>query len=491
MPLLEALGLQKRFGGIHAVNNVSFNVELGEIIGLIGPNGSGKSTLLSLLIGVHKPNRGIIRFAGEEIQNWPINKRIKNGIAIVFQHSRPLNRQTVLDNIKLSILPDKLFNLYYPGDLEAKARQLAALVGLEAVTDTYPSSLPFGHIRRMELAKALALNPRLLLLDEPFAGLTPSEITELANLILSIRQKDQAIVLVDHNVKAVYKFVDKIIALYVGNKIAEGKPDEVISDNEVRRVFIGKSMDAGEPCTAPENHRALEKKPLLELNIDSIRYGQAEILRKVKISLNEGEFVSLVGLNGAGKSSLLKAILGLVDYEGEVKWRGAPTKILTTAQIVRLGIALAPETRELFRFMTVKENLELGGDRLPPPALQERLAYVYELFPILKERLAQPAYTLSGGEQQMLTIARAMMQKPSLLILDEPTLGLAPVVLDTISATLANLHEKTGLTILLGEQNLHFALKHSQRIYLLEHGSITWEGDAHAFLQEVGEKTLV
>jgi ABC-type branched-subunit amino acid transport system ATPase component len=491
MPLLEALGLQKRFGGIHAVNDVSFNVEMGEIIGLIGPNGSGKSTILGLLMGVHKPNSGTIRFAGEDIQNWPINKRIKNGIAIVFQHSRPLNRQTVLDNIKLSILPDRLFSFYYPADLEAKAREIATLVGLQDVVNTYPSSLPFGHIRRMEFAKALALNPRLLLLDEPFAGLTPSEISELASLILSIRKKNQAIVLVDHNVKAVFNFVDKIIALYVGNKIAEGKPDEVISDKEVRRVFIGKSMDASDPCTPGENSCPSSKMPLLDLNIGSVHYGQAEILRKVQIGINEGEFVSLVGLNGAGKSSLLKAILGLVDYEGEVKWQGRSTKNLTTAQIVRLGIAFAPETRELFRYLTVKENLELGGDRLKPTALKERLAYVYELFPILKERLEQPAYTLSGGEQQMLTIARAMMQKPSLLILDEPTLGLAPVVLDTISTTLANLHEKMGLTILLGEQNLHFALKHSQRIYLLEHGSVTWKGNVGAFLKEVGEKSLV
>ncbi len=491
MPLLEALGLQKRFGGIHAVNNVDFNVEKGEIIGLIGPNGSGKSTLLGLLLGVHKPNSGTILFAGEEIQDWPINKRIKNGIAIVFQHSRPLNRQTVLDNIKLAILPDRLFNFYYPGDLEAKARKIAELVGLQDVADSYPSSLPFGHIRRMELAKALALNPRLLLLDEPFAGLTPSEITELTRLILSLRKQNQAIVLVDHNVKAVYNFVDKIIALYVGNKIAEGKPDDVISDKEVRRVFIGKSMDASEPGPATEKSVSLRKEPILDLDIGSIRYGQAEILRKVQLRINAGEFVSLVGLNGAGKSSLLKAILGIVGYDGDVKWQGRSTKNLTTAQIVRLGIAFAPETRELFRYLTVKENLELGGGRLQPAALKERLAYVFELFPILQERLAQTAYTLSGGEQQMLTIARAMMQKPSLLILDEPTLGLAPVVLDTISETLAALHEKMGVTILLGEQNLHFALKHSERIYLLEHGSITWGGSVDAFIKEVGEKSLV
>lgn len=490
MALLEAHGLNKRFGGIHAVNNVSFQVEPGEIIGLIGPNGSGKSTVLSLLMGAHKPNRGTVRFAGEEIQNWPINKRIKNGIAIVFQHSRPLNRQTVLDNIKLAILPDKL-NLRYPGGLEAKAREMARLVGLEEVADAYPTALPFGYLRRMELAKALALNPRLLLLDEPFAGLTPSEISELTKLILSIRKEDRAIVLVDHNVKAVYRFVDKIIALYVGSKIAEGKPEEVISNKEVRRVFIGKSMDESETRTPSENDGSAALKPLLDLDIKSIRYGQAEILRNVRLSIRKGEFVSVVGLNGAGKSSLLKAVLGLVPYEGEVKWQDFSLKKLTTAQIVRLGMAFAPETRELFRYLTVAENLALGGDRLTAQELEEQCAYIYELFPILKERLQQPAYTLSGGEQQILTIARALMQKPSLMILDEPTLGLAPVVMDTISETLAALHEKRGLTILLAEQNLHFALKHSERIYLLEHGSITWEGDVASFLKEGGDKSLV
>lgn len=490
MALLEVSGLNKRFGGIRAVKEIDLRVEEGQIVGLIGPNGSGKSTLLSLLTGVHKPDSGTIRFDGCEIQKWPVNKRIKHGMAIVFQHSRPLHRQTVLDNIKLALLPDRVLNVRYPANIEERAREAAKRLGLEDVADAYPGSLPFGYLRRMEVAKALALNPRLLLLDEPFAGLTPSEVGELADLILSVRNEKQAIVLVDHNVKAVYSFVGRIVALSIGSKIADGAPREVMANPEVRRVYLGKSLEEGEE-TPPSMGDPKNENNLLEVDIQSLKYGKAEILRDVTIRIREGEFASIVGLNGAGKSSLMKAITRLVDYAGEVKWRGKSTKGMTTAQIIRSGMAYAPETRELFRHMSVRENLGMGGDRLNRHELEARLADIYGLFPILKERVAQPAYTLSGGEQQMLTIARALMQGPSLLILDEPTLGLAPVVLEAISEALLKLHHSLGLTILLAEQNLHFALKHSNTIYFLDHGSVGWHGPVADFRGEVGDRFLI
>ncbi len=491
MALLEVSGLNKRFGGIRAVKEIDLSVAEGEIVGLIGPNGSGKSTLLSLLTGVHKPDSGTIRFGGYEIQKWPVNKRIKHGMAIVFQHSRPLHRQTVLDNIKLALLPDRVLNVHYPANIEEKAREAAKRLGLEDVMDAYPGSLPFGYLRRMEVAKALALNPRLLLLDEPFAGLTPSEVGELADLILSAREEKQAIVLVDHNVKAVYSFVGRIVALSIGSKIADGAPREVMAHPEVRRVYLGKSLEEVEETRPSAGCCPKDQNHLLEVAVQSLKYGKAEILRDVTLRIREGEFASLVGLNGAGKSSLLKAVTGLVDYAGEVKWRGKSTRGMTTAQIIRSGVAFVPETRELFRHMSVRENLEMGGDRLNRHELEARLEDMYGLFPILKERVAQPAYTLSGGEQQMLTIARALMQGPSLLILDEPTLGLAPVVLEAISEALLQLHRSQGLTILLAEQNLHFALKHSDTIYFLDHGSVGWQGPVEGFRGEVGDRFLV
>jgi ABC-type branched-subunit amino acid transport system ATPase component len=193
-----------------------------------------------------------------------------------------------------------------------------------------------------------------------------------------------------------------------------------------------------------------------------------------------------VGLNGAGKTSLFNAISGLVPYSGAIRWGGAKLGGITPAAIARGGIVQCPESRELFGEMNVRENLDLGGQHLPKPERIERLDWLFDLFPILNSRQRQTAGTLSGGEQQMLAIARALMMKPRLLILDEPTLGLAPVILEQLSKALERLRQTTPITVLLGEQNVTFALPHADRVYVLEHSRIVWEGDPGRFAKEAG-----
>src|ERR1700729_1464199 len=158
--------------------------------------------------------------------------------------------------------------------------------------------------------------------------------------------------------------------------------------------------------------------------------------------------------------------------------------------IARRGIVQCPEGRELFVDMSVRENLDIGGQHLPPAESAAQIAWLFDLFPILKARQSQAAGTLSGGEQQMLTIARALMMKPKLLILDEPTLGLAPVILEQLSKALERLRQTTPITVLLGEQNVTFALPHADRVYVLEHARIVWEGDPGRFAAEAGEGYL-
>jgi len=479
---LEVRGLTKRFGGLVAVKNLGFDIRAGEILGVIGPNGSGKSTVMKLIMGIERPNAGLVKLEGEDISRWPSHRIARAGIGIVFQHSRPLRRQTVLENIKLALLPDSLWRLAAHPEVDVNARSIAERVGLGAVMDQVPSALSFGDLRRMEMAKAIARHPKVVLLDEPFAGLAAVEVAAFSELIKRFRDEGRAVLLVDHNVKSVAALVDRVLVMCLGENIAEGKAEDVMSSEKVRHVYLGGKLEH----VGRREETSNAQEHLLEVAGLGVHYGKAQALEKISLHVHEGEFVSVVGLNGAGKTSLFNAISGLVPYAGEINFRGQCLRSMTAGAVARNGVVQCPETRELFGDMTVRENLDLGGHHLPASSRARQLAWLFELFPVLEERQAQMSRTLSGGEQQMLAIARALMMQPGLLMLDEPTLGLAPVILQQLSSALEKLRKTVKTTILLGEQNVTFALPHADRIYVLEHARIVWEGTPQRFVAEMG-----
>lgn len=485
-PRLEVTQLTKRYGGLVAVKDLSFVIRPGEILGLIGPNGSGKSTAMKTILGVEQPTAGSVKLDGVEIAGLPAHQIARLGVGLVFQHSRPLNRQTVLENIKVALLPDKLTQLFAGAGVDAAAREIATRVGLADVVDRKPPTLSFADLRRLELAKAIARNPTLVMVDEPFAGLTASEVGAFSELIHGFRAEGRAVLLVDHNVKGVSALVDRVLAMYLGERIAEGAAADVMRDETVRRVYLGGALTTA----ARREADFADNVPLLQVEGIGVFYGKALALRDVSLHVHEGEFVSVVGLNGAGKTTLFNAISGLVPCSGAIRWAGKLLQGDSAATIARGGIVHCPETRELFGDMTVRENLDLGGNALTEADLAERLEWLFGLFPILRDRQAQIARTLSGGEQQMLAIARALMMKPRLLILDEPTLGLAPVILETLSKALEALRNTTSISVLLGEQNVTFALPHADRVYVLDHARIAWEGPPERFEQEAAATYL-
>ena len=485
-PLLQVRKLTKRFGGLIAVKDLSFDLAAGEILGLIGPNGSGKSTAMKSIMGIERPTGGQVLFHGDNLAGLPAHKIARRGFGMVFQHSRPLNRQTVLENIMVALLPDSLLKVFADRSLKERAEKIAERVGLGAVVDRRPPTLPFADLRRLELAKAIARDPQVVLVDEPFAGLTLAEVGAFSDLIRSFRDEGRAVLLVDHNVKSVSSLVDRVLAMYLGEEIVTGRAEEVLQNETVRRVYLGGAI---ETSARPETNFA-DQRPLLQVENLSVYYGKAQALDTVSIHVHRGEFVSVVGLNGAGKTTLFNAISGFVPYAGEIVRDGVKQRGLTPARIARSGLVQCPETRELFGEMSIRENLDLGGQHLPDVERAAQLAWLFELFPILQSRQTQMAQTLSGGEQQMLAIGRALMMKPEILILDEPTLGLAPVILEQLSKALEKLRQTTSITVLLGEQNVTFALPHADRVYVLEHARIVWEGDPARFAKEAGANYL-
>lgn len=214
------------------------------------------------------------------------------------------------------------------------------------------------------------------------------------------------------------------------------------------------------------------------LSTDDLRvsYGQVQALRGIDLSVREGEIVGLIGPNGAGKTTFANTVSGFLDYEGSVRFRDQEVGERSQAGLVEEGMIHCTEERDLFGFMDVEDNLRLGAYRRGEENVDERLEFVYDLFPRLEERENQNARSMSGGEQQMLAIARALMGDPELLILDEPTIGLAPVILEDISDGINRIMETDPITILLTEQNVTFAFKHADRLSLLENGELVRSG---------------
>ncbi len=240
MALLEVRNVSRFFGGLAAVNDVSFGVNKGEIVGLIGPNGAGKTTLFNVINGFYRPSKGKVLFKGEDISGMKPHKICKRGVARTFQVVKPLQRMSVLDNVIASAF------LRSPGRKEAErvALEVLEFTGLIDDRDVISKGLPLGKRKKLEIARALATRPELLMLDESFAGLNPAELNESIEIIKQIKEKGITILIIEHHMKVIMSISDRIVVLNYGEKIAEGRPEDIASNPEVIEAYLGESGSA-------------------------------------------------------------------------------------------------------------------------------------------------------------------------------------------------------------------------------------------------------
>lgn len=483
-PLLVARGLGKHFGGVVAVGGVDLIVNRGEVHALIGPNGSGKSTCINLLSGFYLPSAGDVAFRGEAMAALRPNRIVRRGLARTFQNIRLFRGLTVWENV--------LVGAQRGGGGEALVRERAAaaldFVGLSARAHQLCRTLPYGHQKLVEIARAIAGEPELLLLDEPAAGLHQSEKRDLAGLILRLRDSGLTLLLVEHDMSLVAQVSASITVLNFGRRISEGSTAKVLEDPVVVEAYLGKRD--GEQMRAP----GPAGKSILVLSKVHAAYGAVQALDGVSLEVREGEIVALLGANGAGKSTALRVISGLVrPRRGSIAFDGAPIHRQPTEKLVSLGLAHVPEGRHIFPGLTVEENLRLGATvRGGSGEIAQDLEALLELFPALRALRGTLGWKLSGGEQQMLAIARGLMGRPRLLLLDEPSLGLAPMLVRAMFESVREINRSLGTTVLVVEQNASMALGIASRGYVLEGGRIVLSGAAGELLEnpEVREAYL-
>jgi ABC-type branched-subunit amino acid transport system ATPase component/ABC-type branched-subunit amino acid transport system permease subunit len=479
---LSVQGLSVNFGGVRAVHDLSFAAEPGAITSVIGPNGAGKSTALNLIGGFYRADSGSVRLGDADIGALSSNRIAQAGVARTYQTTQLFANMSVIDNVLVALGRGRLgwSSMFRPDRDEAQralAESLLAYVGYRGPLQAIAGALAHVDKRLVEIARALALQPAVLLLDEPAAGLDEADTARVGTLLSALARCGMVVILVEHDMKLVMGVSNHVVVLDAGQKIAEGPPAAVAADPAVLKAYLGEGVaaDRARKGAVPD-----QKDALLLTRALRAGYGAVTVLRDIVISVAQGEMVAVLGPNGAGKSTLMRALSGLGrPVEGDIRFIGEAIEKRDASAIAALGLVLVPEGRQVFPELSVIDNLRLGAYARPDTDTAARADALLARFPRLKERAQQRAGLLSGGEQQMLAIARGLMARPRVLMLDEPSLGLAPKLVEDLFDLLAQLRDE-GVTILLVDQAAAMALSVADRAYVLQSGSIVHAGTAEA-----------
>ena len=424
---LAITGTSKAFPGVQALDDVSLTLEPGSIHALLGENGAGKSTLIKIITGVHRPDAGTMALDGEAVQFASPRESIARGISAVHQERNLIPRFSVAENIMLERLPAHAGIVDYREVREA-ARRFMAPLGLDIDPETPVRNLSVARMQLVEIAKALSLDARLLVLDEPTASITPHETETLFRLLRELRDKGVAILFVSHKLDEVFQLCDSVTVLRDGRNACASRPLEGLDRASVVRLMIGRDE---QPVRRTE--RTATGAPVLALRGVATELGH----RGIDLDVRAGEILGLYGLVGAGRTELAKAIIGAAKVTaGEVQVDGRAVTIDSVATaLARHRIGYVSEDRKhegLILMHSVRRNVAVTVWRritralgwLPSAAERDAVTPFIRRLQVRTPSLAQPVALLSGGNQQKVSVAKWLAAEVRTLIIDEPTVGI-------------------------------------------------------------------
>jgi ABC-type branched-subunit amino acid transport system ATPase component/ABC-type branched-subunit amino acid transport system permease subunit len=480
--VLAAHHIVKSFGGIRAVRGIDISIADRTLHALIGPNGAGKTTAFNLLSGMYPPDEGTVTLMGQPIAGHTPEEIARAGIGRSFQITNLFPALSVGENIRLAVQarhPRRFDPLTPALSIEAINAETDATIrylGLAGIEQAEAGMLSYGGQRLLDMGVALATAPRVLLLDEPLAGLAAAERERIGAIIKRI-SSDLPVLLVEHDIDRVFQLADQVTVMNEGRVLLDGSVEAARASPEVQQVYIGSG--ASQVAARPRETAARVNALLAATHVDTF-YGKSHILNDVNFTLHENEIIALLGRNGAGKSTLLKTLIGIAPASnGSIRLAEHELVGLSSAEHARLGIGYVPQGRGLFAGMSVEQNLELGGlKRQTGNGVHWTRERIYEYFPRIRERLDSPADYLSGGEQQMVAVARALSGDVRVLLLDEPFEGLAPTVVEQLFETFDRLRKE--IAIIIVDHHLDLALALSDTTLALERGRVIHQGPSKA-----------
>jgi ABC-type branched-subunit amino acid transport system ATPase component len=481
-----------RFGGLQALDSVTLDVAPGEVHGLIGPNGAGKTTLFNVITGLQRPTQGRVLLREQDVTRYRPHARARLGLGRTFQRLELFGTLSARDNVQMAaeVQQRKLSGGRTPAE---EAEYQLARVGILHVADEPSDSLPTGLARLVEMARALATSPSVLLLDEPSSGLNAEETHSVGEVLEQLASEGMGVLLVEHDMTLVMSICSRVDVLDNGSVIAHGDPAAVQADPVVQEAYLGgQTKSEGPPtiATSAAGEGSREDTSIagpsdnarstpLALSAVDVRagYGRIEVLHGISFEVRSGTSMALLGPNGAGKSTLLKAISGQIPLSaGSVEVAGRPLVKNATERLARSGVCMIPEGRSIFPNLTVAENLLMYTFRQSGMKSRQVEEQAFARFPALADRRKQLAGTLSGGEQRMLSLARALTTEPQILLLDELSMGLAPIIVEQLYGIVGQLVVSEGLTIVMVEQFVQTALSVADEAAIMVNGEIVRRG---------------